>query len=396
MTKALPIIVVSQFFCTSLWFAGNSVLPDLARTVQLDAGFLGHLTSAVQIGFIMGTLVFAGLGVADRISPSRVFWICAWLAALVNLGITLNGLTALHVLLFRLLTGFFLAGIYPVGMKIASDYSQRGLGNSLGFLVGALVLGTAFPHLVKGLIGSFPWRYVVFSTSLLSVVGGLAIGWLVPDGPFRQPAQTVNGVGSSGTPFRIAELVAPFRQPDFRAASLGYFGHMWEVYAFWAFVPVMLLSHQNHHPAVLWNKSLWAFLVIASGAVGCVVGGLLSRRVGSMRVAVITLSTSGVCCLLSPLFLQSPSEVALLSFLVVWSIAVATDSPQFSTLVAQNAPATQRGTALTLVTCLGFSISIGSIQLLNALVRHIPEPYLYELLAIGPGLGLWALRAKRG
>lgn len=146
MRRVLPVIVIAQLFCTSLWFAGNSVMADLARTLVLEPGFLAHLTSAVQLGFIAGTLVFAVFAVADRWSPSRVFVVCACLAAVVNLGIALPGLTAAKLLLLRGLTGFCLAGIYPVGMKIASDYYDRGLQTSLGFLVEALVLGTASPH----------------------------------------------------------------------------------------------------------------------------------------------------------------------------------------------------------------------------------------------------------
>src|ERR1700754_4784657 len=180
MRLVLPVIVVSQFFCTSLWFAGNAIAPDIARDLHLEQHFLAHLTSAIQFGFISGTLTFAILSISDRFSPSRVFFCSSILAGLFNLGMTIPGIHTTEILLFRFLTGFFLAGIYPVGMKIASDHYKQGLGKSLGYLVGALVLGTAFPHLLKSLMAALPWRYVVFSTSALSVLGGLAMFLMVP------------------------------------------------------------------------------------------------------------------------------------------------------------------------------------------------------------------------
>ena len=190
--KKLPIIVVSQFFCTSLWFAGNAIIPDLIIKFHLDQSYLAHLTSAVQFGFISGTFIFALLTISDRFSPSLVFFISALLTAVFNLGISIDKIDPKTILSIRFFTGFFLAGIYPVGMKIASDYYEKGLGKSLGFLVGALVLGTAFPHLLKSISVQFLWKYVIFSTSALAVLGGLAIFLLVPDGPYRKPGQGLN------------------------------------------------------------------------------------------------------------------------------------------------------------------------------------------------------------
>lgn len=381
MNRILPVIVIAQFLCTSLWFAGNAIMPDIVLEFNLKPSYLSYLSSAVQAGFISGTLAFAVLGISDRYSPSVVFFVCATLAALANLCASINGIEATILILIRFVTGFFLAGIYPVGMKIAADYYQKGLGKSLGFLVGALVLGTAFPHLLKSITATFPWKYVIFSTSLLSALGGLSMLLLVPDGPYRKPSQR----------FDPSAFLAGFRNKKFRAAALGYFGHMWELYAFWVFVPVMLAAYERHNPDTDLDISLISFLIIAAGSISCVVSGLISLRFGARQTATSALLLSCICCLASPLFLFHDSPVFLLSFLFVWSIAVIADSPLFSTLVAQNAPDESKGTALTIVNCIGFSITIVSIQLMNALLTEENARYIYMVLAIGPVLGLTAL-----
>jgi MFS family permease len=382
MKRILPTIVIAQFFCTSVWFAGNAIMGDIARQLNLEPAYLAHLTSAVQLGFITGTLVFAILSIADRFSPVKVFFTCALIAAAVNLGASMDGINASTLLLCRLVTGFFLAGIYPVGMKIASDHYQQGLGKSLGFLVGALVLGTAFPHLLKSLTAALPWKYVIYSTSVLSALGGCAMLLLVPDGPNRKQGQKLNFAG----------FLSGFRDNKFRAAAFGYFGHMWELYAFWVFVPVILSAYKEHYPAVAFNVSFLSFLIIASGSIACIFSGILSQRFGAKKIAAAALTISCICCLVSPLLLFANATLAFISFMFIWSMAVIADSPLFSTLVAQNAPAATKGTSLTIVNCIGFSITIVSIQLINALRTPANAQYIYLLLAVGPVLGLWALR----
>lgn len=381
MRFVLPVIVVSQFFCTSLWFAGNSIIVDITKDLNLSSHFLAHLTSAIQFGFITGTLVFAIFTISDRFSPSWVFCCSAMLAGLFNLGISINNINATEILGFRFLTGFFLAGIYPVGMKIASDHYQKGLGKSLGFLVGALVLGTALPHLLKDLILGFPWKYIIYVTSTLSVVGGFTILLCVPDGPYRKQGQHIN----------LTAFMSGFRDQNFRTVAIGYFGHMWELYTFWAFVPVMLSSYTTFYPDTHLNIPLWSFLIIASGALACVFSGILSLSFGAKKIASLSLLISCFCCLCSPLFLASPSPVLFITFLFVWGISVIADSPLFSTLVAQNAPEVSRGTSLTIVNCIGFSITIISIQFINLLSDTISAQYLYMFLALGPVLGLITL-----
>ncbi|WP_229201272.1 MFS transporter [Arcticibacterium luteifluviistationis] len=353
-------------------------MSDLVINFGFEAAALGPLTSSVQLGFIAGTLLFALLAISDRVSPSKVFLVCAVFGSLFNLGIIWDGNTLISILILRFFTGFFLAGIYPVGMKIAADHFENGLGKSLGLLVGALVLGTAFPHLLKGI---FAWKFVILSTSALAFLGGILVATLVPDGPFRKPGQIM----------ALSSFKTFFNKQEFKAAALGYFGHMWELYAYWAFVPIILASYQLINPASAFNISIVSFSIIAIGGVGCVIGGFLSQRFGAKKIATISLFLSCLCCLISPFMLGLNSEVFFIGFLLFWGLMVTADSPLFSTLVAQNAIPELKGTALTLVNCLGFAISIFSIQLLNEMKSYTDSNSIYVVLAIGPVLGLWAL-----
>ena len=381
----LPIIVISQFCCTSLWFAGNGVMSDLMINFNLKSSALGHLTSAVQFGFIFGTLIFAILTIADRFSPSKVFLTCALLGTLFNIGVIWNGNSLASILTLRFITGFFLAGIYPVGMKIAADYYEKGLGKSLGFLVGALVVGTAFPHLAKGITGTFPWKFVLVLTSTLAVLGGLLMLTMVPDGPYRKP----------GNKLDLSAFFDIFRNRKFRSASFGYFGHMWELYAFWAFVPIILKTYSMEHSEAVFNIPLLSFLIIGVGGLACVLGGYLAQTWGAKRIAFIALLLSCGCCLVSPLIFATESESLFISFLLFWGMVVIADSPLFSTLVVQNVSAEIKGTALTIVNCIGFSITIISIQLLNIFQDLMNPMYIYTILAIGPILGLIVLYEKK-
>lgn len=385
MKRILPAIVIAQFFCTSVWFAGNAIMPDIARQMQLEPAYLAHLSSAVQLGFIAGTLIFAILSIADRFSPVKVFFCCAMIAAVINLGAGLHSINATSLIICRFATGFFLAGIYPVGMKIASDHYRQGLGKSLGFLVGALVLGTAFPHFLKSMTAALPYKYVIYGTSVLSALGGCTMLLLVPDGPDRKQVQRPNFSG----------FLHGFSNPKFRAAAFGYFGHMWELYAFWIFVPVILAAYKDHYQATDLNIPLLSFLIIAIGSLSCVASGYLSQKYGAKKIATGALLISCICCIVSPMLLFTKAMAAFLAFLFIWSIAVIADSPLFSTLVAQNAAAEIRGSALTIVNSIGFAITIFSIQLVSALRTPANAQYIYILLAVGPLLGLVALMRRQ-
>ncbi|MEM9931821.1 MAG: MFS transporter, partial [Bacteroidota bacterium] len=289
--------------------------------------------------------------------------------------------TLTSILTIRFFTGFFLAGIYPVGMKIAAGFFEKGLGKSLGFLVGALVVGTALPHLLKEATATFSWTYVLLITSTLAALGGVLMVALVPDGPFRKPSQQL----------QLSAFYSIFKKRSFRSAAFGYFGHMWELYAFWAFVPVMLQSYARTHPEVSFNVPLLSFLIIGIGGLSCVLAGYLAQAYGAKRVASSALCLSGLCCLLSPVLFASSSAMLFVSFLLFWGMVVIADSPLFSTLVAQHAPPALKGTALTIVNCVGFAITILSIQLLTQLSTVSDTLLLYVVLAIGLVLGLVAL-----
>lgn len=359
-------------------------MANLIENIHANPDFLAQITSAVQLGFICGTLIFAILAISDRFSPSKVFFVCACLAAASNLGLSLKTNHEFLLLLFRFLTGFFLAGIYPVGMKIASDYFKEGLGKSLGFLVGALVLGTAFPHFLKSISLNLPWVYVIYFTSILAFLGGLILLIFVPDGPHRKSAQRL----------KWSAFFMAFKHSAFKAAAFGYFGHMWELYTFWAFVPLILNHFLKIHPQLNFSVPLWSFLIIASGAFSCVFGGLISTQFGVKKVAATALTLSGICCIISPLIFWCSSILLLIIFLLFWGMAVVADSPLFSTLVAQNAPPETRGTALTIVNCIGFAITIISIQCLQYFSHLVDFQILFLILAIGPILGLLALFKK--
>ena len=286
------------------------------------------------------------------------------------------------MLIFRFATGFFLAGIYPVGMKIAADWYAKKLGKALGYLVGALVLGTAFPHLLKVVGQSLPWEMVLWITSGLAISGGLLLYGFVPDGPNRK----------KGAQFEWNAISKIFAFPEFRAAAFGYFGHMWELYTFWAFVPFLIATYNDFNQTDL-PVALLSFSVIAIGMLGCIIGGYISLKKGSRKVAFDMLLISGLCCLFSP-FLFSVSPILFILILLIWGFTVVGDSPQFSTIVAKTAPSLYIGTALTIVNCLGFALTIVSIQVVAYLVTIIPVGNVFLVLLIGPIMGLLSFRKR--
>ena len=379
--RILPTLVLAQFAGTSLWFAVNAVMPDLQQQMGWPASAVGRLTSALQLGFIVGTLVFALLAIADRFSARRVFLFCALAGALCTLGAMMRIASFTELLLWRAATGFFLAGIYPVGMKIASQWFPKGLGVALGWLVGALVLGSASAHGIRALSVELPWSTVMISVALLAAAGGLLLFMVIPEPP-NYTANTkkleMQALATIWTDWRV------------RASVLGYFGHMWELYTFWVLVPLILATQLNGQAL-----SFAAFGVLGIGAVGCIGGGWLAKRWGSARVATLQLSMSGICCLLAPWLMSAPL-IWFLLWLAIWGITAAGDSPQFSTLTASNAPKHAVGSVLTLTNCIGFALSIVSIELFTSLAQEHQLSSLLPWLGIGPLLGVLAMRPLLG
>jgi MFS family permease len=374
--RVLPAIVLAQFAGTSPWFAVNAVMGDLQRELGWPASAVGTLTSAVQLGFIAGTLVFALLAVADRFSARHVFLACALAGAACTVMAWLSVRQFGALLAWRALTGFFLAGIYPVGMKIAAQWYPRGLGAALGLLVGALVLGSAIPHALRAMGAHLPWPSVMLGVAALAAAGGILLVRLVPE-PAHAPARV------TGLQWRALGTLVTDRRV--RASVLGYFGHMWELYTLWVLVPAILATRLAG-AAVSWA----AFAVIAAGFVGCAAGGYMARRVGSARVAGAQLAASGLCCVATPWLLDA--GVAWFSaWLLLWGVTVVGDSPQFSALTARNAPQAAVGSVLTLTNSIGFAISIVSIELFVNLAEHRPLGTLLPWLALGPLAGLVAL-----
>lgn len=372
----LPIIVFAQFAGTSLWFAGNAILPQIQQGWLLPKDSIAQVTSSVMLGFIGGTLIFALTSLADRFNASKVFFVSALFGAIFNSAVLFTGESFTALLVFRFLTGICIAGIYPVGMKIASDWFDGRLGKALGYLVGALVIGSAFPHLLNHFGAGYDWKPVLLSTSALGILGGVLMYFFVGEGPSR--------VKSSS--FSPKEAFRVFKKSEFRWAAFGYFGHMWELYTFWAFLPLILTYYAETHSISL-PVSLWTFTVMAIGMVGCVLGGIISIKKGSAKVAFGFLLTSGILCLLSPLFYTLP-PIVFLALLCFWGFAVIGDSAQFSSLNAQKAPVELKGTALTIAVSIGFFLTIPSIQLLQLLTNYLPIEWLLFTIAIGPVFGL--------
>jgi len=377
----LPVLVTAQFAGTSLWFAVNAVMPDLQRELGWAPAGVGTLTSALQLGFIVGTLVFALLAIADRFSARHVFLLCALAGAACTVGAWAMVRDYTALLGWRFATGFFLAGIYPVGMKIAAQWYSRGLGGALGLLVGALALGSASAHALRALADALPWPTLMLGVAALAAGGGLLLFFGTGDPPgdlLRRQARV--------TTLQWRALASVWTDARVRSSLLGYFGHMWELYTMWVMVP-LILATRLQGTALSWA----AFAVVGAGAIGCAVGGWVAQRWGSARVAGMQLAVSGLCCLATPLMLGA-GGAWFYGWLVLWGITVAGDSPQFSTLTARNAPPQAVGSVLTLTNSIGFAISIVSILLFVSLSETVALGALLPWLALGPLLGLWALR----
>ena len=376
-TYFLITLIFAQFAGTTLWLSGNAVSVQIETEIGIKLG--GWLTSAVQMGFILGTLFNAIFAVPERVLSSRLFLFSTVFGAFANITIAVFPLNVTLVLISRLFTGLFLAGIYPIGMKIASDWYGKDLGRAMGYLVGALVLGKSFPYFLKGISFELPWKEFLFLISLVSLCGGLLLWLLLPDKPL--PLQR--------NQFSIKALTVIFKIPQLRAAAFGYFGHMWELYAFWAFLPAIWKIYLHVHPEYSFNVPIATFIIIVVGFLGCWLGGLLAIRIGSGKVALFQLFTSLLCCFFLPFLLDFQLPVFSI-LMLIWGISVVGDSPQFSTLVSRFALPERRGSIITLVTSIGFAITIVSIQIIDFLLKYFSDDLrIFWILCLGPLVGVW-------
>ncbi|MCG8642438.1 MAG: MFS transporter [Desulfobacterales bacterium] len=359
-------IILSQFLSGSIWFAGNVAHADQDL-----------LLSAVQIGFIFGSLVFAFFNLPDRFSPARVFFLCALCGAFFNTcGFFIEAYKS-WLLMTRLCCGICLAGVYPVGMKIAASWYPQTISRALGWLVGALVLASGFPYLIRALSWQSHSGFILLTTSLLCLSGGL-IAFKVGDGPHLP----------KGTKLDLFIIKKIFSHPGFKASSFGYFGHMWELYAVFAYIPLLLATIVDQH------IDFWSFGFFVAGFLGCAAGGMVALKTGSRIIAMTALFISASACLLSPVIGELHVPIALV-FVMTWGVAVAADSPQFSALNTRFAPKDYVGSALTIVNCIGFLITIITIELINLWISRLGIQTAFLPLAVGPIFGWISMKKYR-
>jgi MFS family permease len=381
--RTLALLALAELLGMSLWFSGSAVVPALTKEWHLSESAAGWLTLSVQLGFVAGTLLSALLNLPDIISSRRLFTLTAFAGAVVNAAFALFAQDAALGIPLRFLTGMFLAGVYPPAMKILATWFRHGRGMALGVLVGALTLGKATPYLVNG-IGSANWRHNVLFVSLLAFVGGLIVLLFVGDGPYALPAAR----------FDWKQVGRVFQSRGVRIANLGYFGHMWELYAMWTWIPFMIrasLSSRKSDPSL---AEVASFLVIGCGAAGCVIAGLIADRLGRTIVTSWAMAISGSCCLVIGL-LFGANPILLLIVAAIWGASVVADSAQFSACVTELGDPQYLGTALTIQTCLGFLLTIVSIKLIPRFVDLVGWRYAFMILAPGPLFGVIAMLRLR-
>lgn len=376
-SHAILIITFAQLFGTSLWFSANSAAANLIQEWHITVADIGWLTNAVQAGFILGTFLIAFTGFADRFKASSIFTGAALLGAFFNLCFAWLAQGLIDGMIYRFCVGLCLAGIYPIGMKLIVQWAPHRAGAVLALLVAMLTLGTALPHALNGLSANLNWHYVITFSSILASVAALLVFILGDD----QSVQVVKKRISTENAFQV------FKIKKLKASALGYFGHMWELYAFWTMLP-LFIAHSGVLKALgLSNVPLATFLIMACGAVGCLLGGYWSKTYGSDRVAMGALFLSGLSCLIFAFAWRYLPAWSLLIVLIVWSASVIADSPQFSALASVACPPEKLGAALSIQNSIGFAITIVSIASTTYAFDQIGLDSAWILL-LGPVLGI--------
>ena len=380
MKRSITLLIVAEIAAMSLWFVSAAILPDMSRETNLSDGVKAAMSAAVQGGFVIGALVSAVLGLADRFDPRHVLALFAVLAAVVN-ALMLVATPGVEFVVLRGLTGAFLAGVYPVGMKIAVGWSQRSRGLLVGLLVGGLTLGSAAPHLLS-FLGGADWRVTVAVASVLSVLGALLV-LKTENGPFH----------SSQSKFDAKVLTEAWTNQSIRRAYGGYLGHMWELYAMWAWISVALavsFTHQMPQAEAQDLAKITTFVVIGLGAISCPLAGLVADRIGKAELTIVAMAISGLSAILFALTFGGAIWLTI-AIAILWGIFIIPDSAQFSALVADHAPAEKAGSLMTFQTALGFTLTTITVQLTPLIVAKIGWPLLMASLALGPAFGIYSM-----